>query len=256
MKIEDSVYEILKQCSINDDGTLLYLPKITLDRKLYLKTNKVIESFGYKWNRSQKCHINPNDVSEKFYNMLDAGEWLDIKKELQFFPTPKEIVNEMIGMIDWQDKMLVLEPSCGKGNIAHSLPDRELNIDCVEINTDILKECVANKPHNSNSYDFMFLDFMEYPYLTYDVIIANPPFSKFQDIKHFNKMKDMLRNNGQLVCVLSAGSYDTNSSIKLRRDFSEFVDEFCDVMYLDNGTFKESRTNVSAIIVKYVNEVR
>lgn len=256
MKIKTDVLEVLKQGDISESGVEYFLPNITLDRKLYTDTNKVLEGLGFKWNKKSKSHINSEDVSDKFYNMIDTGEWLDVKKELQFFPTPKKLVDRMIEKIQWNKHLSVLEPSCGIGNLAFNLPNMELEVDCIEINGEFLKKLELNRPNNSNSYGFYNLDFMNFePTLyKYDIIIANPPFSKLQDIKHFNKMIDCLKPNGQLVCILSASNYDENSSIKLRQEFTKFVNEKCEIDFIDEGEFKESGTNVKTIIATYINK--
>ena len=253
MKIKEEVFNVLKQGVLSESGVEYFLPNITLDRKLYVDTNKVLEGLGFKWNKKSKSHINSEDVSEKFYNMIDTGEWLDVKKELQYFATPKKLVDSMTSLIDWKKGMKVLEPSFGMGNIGFNLPDMELEVDGIEINgefVDILKKSIQI---NSNSYTLQNVDFMEFEPndYKYDVIIANPPFSKLQDIKHFNKMLELLKDDGQLVCILSASSYDKNSSIKLRQEFTKFVDEHCDIELISEGEFTESGTNVRTIMVKH-----
>ena len=258
MKIKSEVFEIIKQGTLSECGNEYFLPNITLDRKLYTDTNKVLEGLGFKWNKKCKSHINSEDVSDKFYNMIDTGEWLDVKKELQFFPTPNKIVKNMINLIYWKNGMKVLEPSSGLCNIAFNLPDMNLEVDCVEINKEFIDKSIKTQPNNSNSYIFHNLDFMNFKanLCKYDVIVANPPFSKLQDIKHFNKMLDCLKPDGQLVCILSASSYDKNSSIKLRQEFSKFVDENCNIEFIEEGEFAESGTNVKTIMVHYNKERR
>ena len=66
-------------------------------------------------------------------------------------------------------------------------------------------------------------------------------------------MVSMLAKCGILVCILSASSYDKNSGIKLRQEFTKFVDENCIIEELDAGAFKESGTNIRTIMVTYKN---
>ena len=65
-------------------------------------------------------------------------------------------------------------------------------------------------------------------------------------------MVELLNPNGQLICIVPSGDYDKNSSIKLRQEFTKFVDENCEVFKLKHGDFKESGTMVKTIIVKYI----
>lgn len=256
MKIKEDVLNVLKNAIFTEPSTVLL--QGALDRKLYTDTNKVLDGIGLKWNKKLKCHISTEDITEKWYNMIDTGEWLDIKKELQYFPTPTNIVKDMCNLVYWKEGMKVLEPSCGSGQIAFNLPDMKLEIDCIEINKDMADKCNMSYPQNSNFYNIMNLDFMEFENneYKYDVIIANPPFSKLQSIKHFNKMVELLKENGQLVCVLPMGDYDENSSIKLRQDFTKFIkDNNCKIEYLNEGDFKESGTMVKTMIVYYKKEM-
>ena len=66
-------------------------------------------------------------------------------------------------------------------------------------------------------------------------------------------MKSMLADGGQLVCIVPAGDIDINSSLTLRKEFSKFVQEECDVVELESGDFKESGTMVKTVIVKYIS---
>ena len=84
MKINKDILSIIKCGVLTDSGNEYFLPDMKLERKDYVKTNEILESMGFKWNKRSKSHINSEDVSDKFYNMIDSGEWVDIKKEYQF----------------------------------------------------------------------------------------------------------------------------------------------------------------------------
>jgi phospholipid N-methyltransferase len=250
MIIKNEIMVILRNAKFEEPSTVILQGQ--LDRKTYTETNKVLEGLGFSWNKKAKAHVAIDDISDKWYNMIDTSEWLDVKRELQFFPTPKAIVDRMIDMIDWKEGMKVLEPSLGTGNIAFNLPNMKFEIDCVEINKEMADKCNMTYPQNSNFYNIINVDFMEFSNdEKYDVIIANPPFTKLQSIKHFNRMKSLLSDNGQLVCIVPAGDIDKNSSLTLRKEFSKFVEEECEVIELDNGDFKESGTMVKTVIVKH-----
>ena len=251
MKIKNEILEVIKQGTLSEEGDVYYLPDIQLDRKLYVETNKVLEGLGLKWNKKEKAHISSEDVSEKWYNMIDTGEWVDVKKQYQYFPTPKEIVRQMIDMINWEGVETALEPSFGTGNILDELPS-QTNIHGCEINPEMFTE-VSLKYTAVENVNLLNIDFLSLEEMCFDVIIANPPFTKLQSLKHFNHMVKLLEDNGQLLCILPCGDYDKNSSIKLRQEFTKFVDDNnCSITYLDGGHFKESGTMVKTMIVKYV----
>ena len=252
MKIAPHILTVLQQATFNEPSTIILNGE--LDRKTYTDTNKLLESIGLKWNRKIKAHISSEDVSEKWYNMIDTGEWVDVQKEYQFFPTPKEIVEQMIGMVDWNGRPYVLEPSFGAGNILFEIPHEKCSkVYGCELNTKMLKDTKL-KSIGIENMELSNVDFLEVNGV-FNIILANPPFTKLQSIKHFNHMVELLNPNGQLVCILPYGDYDKNSSIKLRQEFAKFVDDNnCEVVYLDNGDFKESGTMVKTIIVKYVKK--
>ena len=253
MKIKQEILNIIKQGSLMEDGMEYFLPEIKLDRKEYVETNKILESLGFKWNKKSKSHLNSEDVADKFYNMVDSGEWVDVKKEYQFFPTPKEIVEQMIEMVDWDNRPYVLEPSFGTGNILFEIPHEKCaKVYGSELNPDMF-ERTKLKAYTIENIELANIDFLEVNGV-FDVIIANPPFTKLQSIKHFNHMVELLNPNGQLVCIVPSGDYDRSSTIKLRQEFTKFVDENCEVIELKQGDFKESGTMVKTIIIKYVKD--
>ena len=251
MKIKQEILNIIKQGNLMEDGMEYFLPEIKLDRKEYTETNKILESIGFKWNKKSKSHVNSEDVADNFYNMIDSGEWVEVKKEYQFFPTPNEIVEQMINMVDWDNVETCLEPSFGSGNILKEFPlMTDITVYGCELNPEMFKDTVSEigNLENVELYNMDFLNFNE----KVDVIIANPPFTKLQSVKHFNHMVELLNPNGQLVCIVPSGDYDRNSSIKLRQEFTKFVDDNCEVVELRQGDFKKSGTMVKTIIVKYV----
>ena len=252
MKIAPHILTVLQQATFNEPYAIILNGE--LDRKTYTDTNKLLESIGLKWNRKLKAHVSSEDVSEKWYNMIDTGEWVDVQKEYQYFPTPKEIVQQMIDVVNWNNVESCLEPSFGTGNILKEFPlMTDITVYGCELNTDMFNKTIkeVGNLENVELFNMDFLDFNK----SVDCIIANPPFTKLQSIKHFNHMVELLNPNGQLVCILPYGDYDKNSSIKLRQEFAKFVDDNnCEVVYLDNGDFKESGTMVKTIIVKYVKK--
>lgn len=247
MKIKKEILEVLQKSIFKEPSTLVLCGD--LDRKTYLETNKVLESLGLKWNRKEKAHISSIDISEKWYNLIDTGEWVDVKSEYQFFPTPSDIVDKMINMVDWSLVESCLEPSFGTRNILDKIKSPVI-IGC-ELNSEMFNEASV-KYSGVESYVLFNQDFLTLENIKVDCIIANPPFTKLQSIKHFFHMVNLLNDGGQLVCILPFGDYDKNSSIKLRQEFSNFIDDNdCEVTYLDSGDFKESGTMVKTIIVKY-----
>ena len=110
-KIPENVLNVLGECRA--DGNLLYLPSVQLDRKTYTEVNKVLENMGGKWNRKAKAHVfaEDDDVAEMLENVLLTQEVKDLKREYQFFPTPRAFAERMCEMAEIDIASEVLEPS-------------------------------------------------------------------------------------------------------------------------------------------------
>lgn len=122
-----------------------------------------------------------------------------------FYPTPTELILNMLDKVDWRGVENVLEPSAGKGDLALEVKAcskferyyRE-QIDCIEIDNNlrhILKGNGLKVVHD----DFLTFGGSK----IYDLIIMNPPF--LDGDKHLLKALEMQeRWGGQIICVLNA----------------------------------------------------
>jgi type I restriction-modification system DNA methylase subunit len=248
MKIKQDVLNILNNCIV--ESNKLFLPMGTLDRKLYVDVNKVLELAGGKWNRKLKCHLFEVDIEDLISDIINNEEIIDQQKELQFFETPREIALQLIELAEIKEGDVICEPSAGKGAIVSVIKEKHPSnkICAIEKHYEFYEYLFAN-------YGFDLLlnkDFLELSGLTIEnklvnKFIANPPFSKQQDIKHILKMYSLLPTNGILVSVASAGVKFRTS--KLANELRNLNPEIID---LPIGAFKESGTMVSTVIVKLV----
>jgi len=250
MKIKQEIINVLSNCNIEDNN--LYLPNTQLDRKLYLDLMKVLETLNIKWGRKLKYHVCENtetDLKESINNLIETGEYIDIKKEYQQYYTPIEIVEEMIELAELYTGCWLLEPSAGIGNIILNLPNLNLDITCIELDKENCELLENNKPNNIN-FNIINGNFLDYDILfSFDRILMNPPFTKNQDIIHTMKAFDHLTDNGILVGILSSGAF--SNSRKINDEFREFLKiNNAEIFDLDSGAFKESGTMVSSKIIK------
>lgn len=244
MKLDTDVLTALSTAEV--DGPHLRLTG-QLDRSLYVKVNKALECLGGKWNKKAKAHIFDGEAAQAVESAILTGEVTDWKKELQFFPTPREIADRLVSLADLRGGMRVLEPSAGQGGILDALPgsfDDGLRVDICEINDAMRDLC-----QQSYGIEVVGVDFMDYdPGPIYDRVIANPPFTKQQDIKHVEHMMDLCKPGGRVVSVMSAG-------ITFREDkrTQAFLERLEDHDYhiepLDGGAFRASGTMVNTVIV-------
>lgn len=167
-----------------------------------------------------------------------------------FFPTPKNLIEEMIVLGDITNSHEVLEPSAGKGDMVDVLKDNGINnIDCIEINGS-LKKILELK-----GCKLVGSDFLEFNDKKYDRIIMNPPFENLQDVDHIRKAYDTLKEGGILVSVMCTGVM-SNSRTKAK-EFREWIDSLEAVYYKNpEGAFKSAfnSTGVSSYMVKILRK--
>lgn len=99
-------------------------------------------------------------------------------------------------------------------------------------------------------YDIICNDFLELPsHKKYDKIVANPPFTKNQDVDHVLKMYEHLNEGGKIVAIMST-TWKLGSQ-KKQVAFREFLASVGAVeTEISEGTFKESGTNTKTIMVE------
>lgn len=235
--IKEDVLNVIANSTV--DKNKLFLPNEQLERSLYLNVNKVLISLGGKWSRSVKAHIFDKDVEEIIEQLLLTGKYTNEKKEYQFFETPLGLANKMVKMANISLGDTVLEPSAGRGKIASLVK----HCDCCELNAE------NRKYLEDNGFRLVGDDFLKCE-KQYDVIIANPPFSRQQDIDHITHMIHLARKT-----VVSVASYSvlfrTNKKTVI---FRELIDEFNGTIErLPENTFVESGTKVNTCII-FVNK--
>jgi hypothetical protein len=235
---------VLKDCKV--DGMVVKLPDIQLDRDLYLEVKKALELIGGKWKSGKvKGFVFSQDPTE-LLEQISNGEKRNLKKEYQFFATPDSIADRLVKLAEIDIDSTILEPSAGQGAIINAInrlyPYKA--IDCYElmdINRTFLSKIVTAYIRGN--------DFLIECDKNYDRIIANPPFSKNQDIDHIYKMYDCLNDNGILVSVASMHWHSCTHK-KESEFFSWLVQHKAEIIDIEAGEFKESGTMVSSCIVK------
>ena len=237
--IPNEVLAVLKasRCEANE----LHLPH-QLPRELYVKTAKVIELLGGKWNRSLAAHLFEGECAQRVDEAVMAGEVTDFKKLYQFYETPPELARRMVAKAGVREGDQVLEPSAGRGAILKALP-LAVHRTAVELNPAMVElPALADQVH--------YGDFLQVNggFGSFDHIIANPPFRSGQDVDHVRHMHHLLKAGGVLVTVTSpAWQYRAAGNHAEFRAWLEGLDH--EVEQLPEGTFNASGTNVRALLV-------
>lgn len=229
--------ELLKHFTADDNKILL--PNFQLDRELYLECKEIIESYGYRYIAGSKKRFEKPNVVAKYdlERMINGVELKSAQELFDYYPTPEYIVNIAQELLQHDNKSIILEPSCGTGNLIKGL---ESFVDAIEINSDcvkILKEKNINVIHD----DFLTFN----PSMKYDYIIMNPPFSKKQDVLHIIKAFSLLNEGGVLVAIASS---NVLSKSKELQDICDKHLEYSDMF--TNKEFKSSGTNINTMILK------
>jgi len=199
---------------------------------------------GGKWKGGKtKAFVFDKDPSDLIKKYLE-GEDINFKKKFQFFATPQSLAEKIVSMADLKPTDEVLEPSAGQGAIIKEINKKGIRpgyFEIMDVNLEFLKE-------NNIDGEFLGKDFLSYDSeKLFDKIIANPPFSKNQDIDHVMKMYSHLKVGGKLVSIMS--KHWTFANEKKSREFKEFVENNGYYETVDSGVFKESGTNIETAIV-------
>lgn len=154
-----------------------------------------------------------------------------------FFPTPENLTEKKIELLDLQPSDKIGEPSAGLGHMADIVKAKGFDVTCIEIHSGLC-EVLRAKGHNVINEDF--LTHTE----KYDKIIMNPPFENLQDVAHVKHAFSLLNEGGRLVATMANNKHRVP-------EFLQFVEE--------NGWYEENpqnsfasafnSTNVSTITV-------
>lgn len=235
--------KVLQNCTV--DGNTVKLPNGQLDRKLYMEVAKALELIGGKWKGGKIAgFVFASDPTE-LLNEIANGEKRNLKKEFQFFATPDALADELVRLAELKPGDTILEPSAGQGAIIKAI-NKVCDIvpDCFELMG--VNRIVLNK--SELRFNLIGEDFFDHRGKGYTKIIANPPFSKNQDIDHLKEMYNCLLPSGRLVCITSESW--VNGSQRKQMDFINWLTDLnAEVLDIEKGAFKESGTAVGGKII-------
>lgn len=232
----------LSMCTVS--ANIIYLPNPKEYTMInYQDVRKALLNAGAKYKNNSFVFLND---AQQYIDRITEGEEVNIKKEFQFFATPSELAKDLVLYAELKQYDTILEPSAGQGAIIKEINKVcEVVPDCFElmdINRNILEK-------SGLKYNLIGFDFLEVPKSkNWTKIIANPPFTKNQDIDHVNKMYNCLSKDGRIVSIMSTSW--VNGSQKKQIQFREFLESVnAEVIDIPPGTFKESGTMVGGKIV-------
>lgn len=236
---------ILKRCIFKDN--VLYLPQVQLNKKSYATVKQWVEEAGGKWTGGKVQGFTFDFDATRVASILMQGKRCNLQQDFQFFATPPEVADWLVSLAgDFSPDCKVLEPSAGTGAI----------IDAIHrVQPDVVVDCYELMPENKeklSKLDHIHLlgdDFTQAEHSSeYDLIVANPPFSKNQDIKHVMQMYQDLKPGGTVAAITSR--HWQQASEKACKDFRAFLEEVSAQVYeIEEGAFKKSGTGVGTIAI-------
>lgn len=239
-----SVEEILKHCTLEDN--VMKLPQVQFNKKSYAEAKKWIEEAGGSWQGGKIQGFTFPFNAERVFSILHEGKRCNLQQEYQYFATPPEVADWLVmlaGGIHEDEK--VLEPSAGTGAIIDAI-----HRSCKDVVVDCFELMPENKELLSKKSDIQILgdDFTVYDLELYDKIIANPPFSKNQDIKHVKRMYEYLKEGGTIAAIMSC--HWKIASEKECADFRKWLKDVHAKIYdIEEGSFKQSGTGIETTAV-------
>ncbi len=185
-----------------------------------------------------KTSFDPN--AAKLKKLIDSWRF---SKQPGFFPTPKDIAEQMVRSANIQPGNTVLEPSAGLGDIAEvirdNFPGNSLTV-CERMVS--LREILELKGFKLAPES----DFLAHKG-RYNRIIMNPPFENGQDIDHVRHAHDLLLPGGWVVALMSEGPfYRTDKKATAFRDWLEGREHY--TQKLPDGSFKNAFNSTGVAI--------
>ena len=179
-----------------------------------------------------------------------------------FYPTPAALATKLLSGIDWRFISSVLEPSAGKGDLAHAVVNRlheehywrmdlsrrvdcvrSCDIDCIEIDP-LLRQALEGQGFRVVHDDFLRFETQK----RYNLIVMNPPFDHGE--RHLLKALELMEHGGSVRCILNAETIRNPYSENRRRLMKKLNEYGAKIEYVSKAFSKaERRTDVDVAIV-------
>ena len=157
-----------------------------------------------------------------------------VSKDLQYYPTPRAVVDRIVSDLYDIKGARVLEPSCGCGRFMDAL--RKAGAEVIGCEVDPIRAAMCEaKGHRVMRMNFLDTE----PTPKFDRVVMNPPFYGKHYAKHVRHALRFLKPGGILTAILPATArYDHGLLDDLRPNWHD----------LPIGAFSESGTNVCTTI--------
>lgn len=165
-----------------------------------------------------------------------------------FYPTPADLIDRMLGCIKLDNIETALEPSAGRGGILERIAKRteygrKVKLDAIESDPE-LRLVLAGKGYKPIADDFLAFT----TFRNYDLVIMNPPFSDGD--KHLLKAIALQADGGHVVCLLNAETI-RNPYTNTRRELAQAIERYQGTVEYMQGSFSNAarQTDVEVALV-------
>lgn len=248
VKIDDDIRGVLEKCSA--EGSVIKLPGMQLDRKLYEKVDKAFKAAGGKWNKSKGGHVFDKNAADVLGNLLEVEMVRDTKKDRGAFYSPEAVARAVLArtrvQVGVDSGARILEPSAGSGCLADVLRGDGYAVTCVEI------DAIETAKLETKGYNVWSMDFLEISpddMGQYDAVVMNPPFKNRLWLKHVAHACQFVKNGGSMICIvprIDRGTFDKLLSTRVKEEIGPVV-----VVDLPEDSFKESGTKIATSLVSF-----
>ena len=190
-------------------------------------------------------------LGAKDSTQADADKLHDLEGEVRnvkidgFFPTPPELVEELLDRAGIEAGHVVLEPSAGIGTIADAIRERHgVEVHCIELRPKLAEICKA-KGHETECTDIFDVTSFA-PHV--DRIVMNPPFERGADFEHVRHCYGLLRPGGRLVAVVARGAAFTKKIEPWLEEMGGTAEPF-DRAFSGGDAFRQTGVSVAVVVI-------
>ncbi len=179
------------------------------------------------------------DCSEEKPSQPRAGT--AVSKDLQYYPTPAKVVDDVVSNMYQVAGKNVLEPSCGCGRFLDALRKAGANVYGIEV--DFARAAQAR----AKGHSVLHANFLEtVPTADFDFVVMNPPFYGKHYAKHVEHALKFLKPGGTLYAILPATARYDHGALDHVIPKDRYSSPWRD---LPVGSFSESGTNINTTVL-------
>lgn len=239
--------EVIQQLRVQ--GNVIKLPERKIDLNTQSDIAREMSQVGGKWLGGKVRGFQFQDDPTPILQQIKAGVINFDRTQYNYCILPPEIAYKMVQLADVFPDDRILEPNATSAVLIEAVQKihKEKEVEyCGLIDPGKLGNNLIRVAEN-------FLDYTPGP--IYDVILANPPITRNQDIDHIQHMFKLLRPGGRIVSI--ANCHFQNSSIKPNQSrFHDWlISNRAEIEELPPGLFRKIGNHSRSCIISLTKKV-